>query len=107
MPAPFPELLLVTVGVGSACVAAVFAILSFLRARQPANALTTERAAQLLRSETELIRTAVQDQARWLRQELGQSLTSFQELTLTAFGILRDGINGQVRGFGERLDGGV
>jgi len=50
---------------------------------------------------------AVEDQARGLRLELGQSLKDFQELTLAAFGTLRDGINAQVRGFGERLDAGI
>ena len=100
-------LLLLSIGAGSACIAAVFAILTFVRAKPPANALTTETASQILRSETEVIRTVVQDQSRWLRQELGQSLTSFQELTLTAFSALRDGIDGQVRGFGDRLEGGI
>ena len=32
---------------------------------------------------------------------------SIQELTLAAFGTLRDGIDAQVRGFGERLDAGT
>jgi hypothetical protein len=50
---------------------------------------------------------AVQDQARWLRQELGHSLTSFGEMTLTAFGTMRDGIDGQVHSFGERLESGI
>ena len=53
------------------------------------------------------MRTAIQDQARWLRQELGQSLTNFQDSTLNAFATLGDGIDVQVRSFGERLDGGV
>ena len=34
-------------------------------------------------------------------------LSSIQDLTLKAFGTLRDGIDGQVRSFGERLDGGI
>jgi ribosomal protein L28 len=37
-------------------------------------------------------------------QPLLQSLKGFQELTLAAFAGLRDGIDGQVRGFGERLE---
>ena len=49
----------------------------------------------------------MEDQARGLRQEFGQSLKGFQELTLGAFGTLRDEIDAQVRGFGERLDGGT
>jgi DNA recombination protein RmuC len=106
MSAGLPELLL-SFGAGGACVAALFAILCFIRTKQPAHALTAETATQILRSETDIVRTAIQDQARWLRQELGQSLTRFQEMTLAAFGTLRDGIDGQVRSFGERLDGGI
>ena len=70
-------------------------------------ALTAQGATQILRAETDIVRAAVEDQARGLRQELGQSLKGFQELTLAAFGTLRDGIDAQVRGFGERLDGGT
>ena len=50
---------------------------------------------------------AVEDQARGLRQELGRTLASFQDVTLKAFGTLRDGIDVQIRTFGERLDAGV
>ena len=71
------------------------------------DALTAQGATQILRAETDIVRAAVEDQARGLRQELGQSLKGFQELTLAAFGTLRDGIDAQVRGFGERLDGGT
>ena len=53
------------------------------------------------------MRSAVEDQAGRLRQELSQSLKGFQELTVAAFAGLRDGIDGQVRGFGERLDAGI
>jgi hypothetical protein len=107
MSAGIPELLLLSIGTVSASIAAVFAILCFFRIRTPVAALTKETAAPILRSETEIVRTALQDQARWLRQELGQSLTSFQEMMLTTFGTIRDGIDGQVRGVGERLDAGI
>jgi hypothetical protein len=60
-----------------------------------------------LRAETDIVRSAVEDQAGRLRQELNQSLKGFQELTIAAFAGLRDGIDGQVRGFGERLDAGI
>ena len=53
------------------------------------------------------MRSSVEDQAGRLRQELNQSLKGFQELTVAASGSLRDGIEGQVRGFGERLDAGI
>ena len=62
---------------------------------------------QILRAETDIVRAAVENQARGLRQELGHLLKGFQELTLAAFGTLREGIDAQVRGFGERLDGGI
>ena len=95
MSAGIAELLLLSVAAASAFAAALFSILCFVRTRSPIPALTQETVAPILRSETEIVRTAVQDQARWLRQELGQSLTSFQELMLTTFGTVRDGIDGQ------------
>ena len=61
----------------------------------------------MLRSETDIVRAAVEDQSRGLRQELGRTLASFQDVTLKAFGTLRDGIDVQIRNFGERLDAGV
>jgi DNA recombination protein RmuC len=85
----------------------LFAIFCFFRTQQLRGVLTAQCAAQILRAETDLVRAAVEDQARGLRQELGQSLKGFQELTLAAFGSLRDGIDAQVRGFGQQLDGGI
>jgi hypothetical protein len=86
----------------------------FMKARNAREALTadamhsprTARHRFSGRKRTSL-EPAVEDQARGLRHELGNSLKGFQELTLTAFGTLRDGIDAQVRGFGERLDGGL
>src|SRR5580704_15274250 len=101
------ELVLLVIATGCAGVAALFAVLCFLRTRQLPDALTAQGAAQILRGETDIVRSAVADQARGLRQELGQSLKGFQELTIGAFGTLREGIDTQVRGFGERLDGGI
>jgi hypothetical protein len=40
-------------------------------------------------------------------RSLANRLKGFQELTPAAFGTLRDGIDAQVRGFGDRLDGGT
>jgi hypothetical protein len=101
------ELVLLVVATGCAGVAALFAILCFLRTQQLPGALTARGATPILRAETDIVRAAIEDQARSLRQELGHSLKGFQELTLAAFGTLRDGIDAQVRGFGERLDHGV
>jgi len=101
------ELVLLGIATGGAGVAAVFAVLCFLRTQQSPAALTAQGAAQILRAETDIVRCTVEDQARGLRQELGQSLKGFQELTVAAVGGLRDGIEGQVRGFGERLDAGI
>src|ERR1051325_11210994 len=84
------------VGSVAACVAAVFAILCYFRSSTPIDYLTPRNAAHLLRSETEIVQTAIYDHGRGLRQELNQS-----------FGILRDGIDAQVRGFGDRLNLGV
>ena len=101
------ELVLLVIATAGAGVAALFAALVFLRTQQLPAALTAQGATQILRAETDIVRAVIEEQARGLRQELGQSLKGFQELTLAAFGALRDGIDAQVRGFGERLDGGI
>ena len=101
------ELALLVIATAAAGVAALFAILSFPRSQRLPDALTAQGARQILRTETDIVRSTVADQARGLRQELGHSLQGFQELNVSAFGTLRDGIDRQVRGFGERLDGGI
>jgi DNA recombination protein RmuC len=92
---------------GLAGVGTVFAALCFFRMRPQAAALTEQTAGRMLRSETDIVRVAVEEQARGLRQDLGRTLTGFQDVTLKAFGTLRDGIDVQIRSFGERLDHGV
>jgi DNA recombination protein RmuC len=101
------ELVLLVIATMGASVAALFAIICFFHTRQLPNALTARGATQILRAETDIVRVAIEDQTRGLRHQLGQSLKGFQDLTLAAFGALRDGIDAQVRGFGERLDGGI
>ena len=101
------EVALLVIATAGVSVAALFTILCFFRIRQLPDALTAHGATQILRAETDIVRAAVEDQARGLRHELGNSLKGFQELTLAAFSTLRDGIDAQVRGFGERLDGGI
>lgn len=101
------EFVLLLIAIAGAVGAAVFAFLGFLRTSKLPDLPTAHGVAQMLRAETDLVRAAVDEQSRCLRQELGHSLKEFQELTFTAFGNLRDGIDAQVRGFGERLDGGI
>lgn len=100
-------LLLVTALVS--LLAVIFAVLCFLKissmASQPA--LTREVAAQLLRSECEILKAGGEEQSRGLRQELGQTLTNFQQAVNSAFQALGDGVGSQVRGFGEHLNAGV
>ena len=88
----------------AACVAAIVGMLCLRRIKIPGAVLTVQNMPQLLRAETDVIRSAIELHARGQRQELGQSLKDFQQLTLAAFGTLRDGIDGQVHGFGNRLD---
>ena len=78
------ELVLLVIATTGAGVAASFAILCFLRTQQLPAALTVQGAAQILRAETDIVRAAIEDQARGLRQELGHSLKGLQELTLAA-----------------------
>ena len=107
MPVTTFELLLLVPIAALAGLAALFAALCFFRMRPHASALTEQAAVRILRAETDIVRAAVGDQARGLRQELGRTLANFQEVTLKAFGTLRDGIDVQIRTFGERLDAGV
>jgi DNA recombination protein RmuC len=69
--------------------------------------LSREAIAQILRNEADLIRRHGDDQARGLRQELGDNLKNFQDTTTNAFSTLGSGVGGQVREFGERLDAGI
>jgi DNA recombination protein RmuC len=101
------QIVLLALTAAGAGVAALFSILCFFRPVKSSDLLTVQAAGQILRGETDIVRAAVDEHSRGLRQELGHSLTGFQELTLAAFGNLRDGIDVQVRGFGERLDGGI
>jgi DNA recombination protein RmuC len=101
------DLLLLMIAVGGAWLAAGFTALAYFRSKQTPQLLTAQGVAQLLRAETDIVRGAIEDQAGRLRLELSQSLKGFQELTVSAVGGLRDGIEGQVRGFGERLDAGI
>ncbi len=101
------DLLVLMISVAGAWLAAAFAALGYFRPKQAPQLLTAHGAAQLLRAETDIVRGAVDDQSGRLRQELSQSLKGFQELTVAAFAGLREGIEGQVRGFGERLDAGI
>ena len=88
-------------------IAAIFATLSFFRTRLQAGGLDEQTASRILRLETDIVRSAIEAQARGLREELGRILAGFQEVTLTTFATMRDGIDAQVRGFGERLDHGA
>jgi DNA recombination protein RmuC len=101
------EFLLLLLAAVFTAIAALFSTLSFFRLRSQASGLDEQRASRILRSETDIVRGAIESQARGLREELGRILSGFQEVTLTAFGTLRDGIDSQVRGFGERLDRGA
>ena len=101
------ELVLLALATAGAWLAVLYAVLAFRRTSSPTDYLTRTSAAGILRSETDIVKGSIQDQARWLRQELGQSFGTFQELILTTFGTLRDSIAGQLHTFGEQLDGGI
>lgn len=92
-----------------AAIAALFAVLCFIKIRgvEGREPVTREILVQLLRIETDLLRASGEQQARSSRQELGVTLSNFQQFTLTAFKTLREGIDGQVHAFGDRLDTGI
>ena len=76
--------------------AALFALLALLRAGRTTAAPTAAEVAELLRVEADRLRQAGDQQARGLRQELLQGFQAFGQT-----------LGEQVRGFGERLDGGL
>ena len=95
------DLLLLIVIATLAGVGAPFCRAVFFSDGPEASALTEQSAGRILRSETDIVRAAIEVQAHGLRQELGRTLTGFQEVTLKAFGALRGGIDVQIRTFGE------
>jgi DNA recombination protein RmuC len=102
------DVLLSVIAVLCALTFSVSAML-LLRLRQVATSepLTKDVIGQLLRGETEFLRRSNDDQARGVRQELGDSLKNFQDTTIKSFSALSEGVNTQVRAFVERLDAGV
>ena len=44
---------------------------------------------------------------RFLRQELGDNLKNFQDITIKSFGTLGDAVTTHIRDFGVRLDTGI
>ncbi len=82
MPATSFELAVLLLIAALAGLAALFAALCFFRMRPQASALTEQGLGRILRSETDIVRAAVGDQARGLRQELGRTLANFQDVTL-------------------------
>jgi len=89
-------------------ISAIFAISCFIRIRRLSPDQTNiDLIAHVVRSETDRIRQSSEDQARGIRQELGDNLRGFQETTLKAFRELGDALGLQVKDFGGRLDAGI
>jgi DNA recombination protein RmuC len=88
-------------------VGALFSVLTYLAGRSTSDDLTVARAAQLLRAETEIIRSSTDNQFVGLRQELVHALTKFQEAISSGFGELRQGTETRIRDFGALLEKGV
>ena len=65
-PAMSAELALLVITTAAAGVAALFAVLGFLRAKPSTGVLSAQGATQILRAETEIVRAAVEEQARGL-----------------------------------------
>ncbi|WP_368744574.1 DNA recombination protein RmuC [Desertibaculum subflavum] len=90
-----------------AAAAALFSFLAFLRSGRSGTGLSREEAADLLRTEFDRARQSSDEQARAVRQELGDNQRGFQETTLKVFGELAQSLGTQTRAFGERLDAGL
>jgi len=92
-----------------AALAAIFAFLAFLGTRRIGNSDkgVGVELLQALRAESDRSNQLNDDLARKLRQELTGNLLSFQETNLRAFRELSVTLSGQIKEFGDRLDGGV
>lgn len=88
-------------------IAALFSLLAFFAALRARSHLTPEVISGVLRNESEQIRRFGDEQARGLRQELGENLARFQETTVRELRELRDGLDSQVKEFDGKLDAGV
>lgn len=88
----------------AAVLAALFALLGFLKTRISPSSLTSEQISQAVRDETDRLRKDVSDQSRELREEVGNSIRGFQETIGRSFKDLGDTFGIQTKGFGERLD---
>lgn len=90
--------------------AALFGLLAFVRiarVRDGATSLTQVRVDEIVRSECDRLRADGADQARSLRQELGEGIRGVQTATLQAFGELGKHFGDQVKEFGNKLDVGI
>jgi DNA recombination protein RmuC len=102
------EVLLVVLAILAATTAILVAIiLSRLSRLAGSEPMTREVVAQLLRAESDVIRRTGDENARGLRDELADRVRDFQENTTRTFTALFDGVNGQMRAFGDRLEGGT
>ncbi len=87
--------------------AAVFALLAFIRAGNARQNVTQDQLRDMLRTEFDRVADTSDDNARDLRQELVSTSRGFQETTLKAFLELGDALGRRIADFGQSLDGGV
>jgi len=99
--------ILIIVAVLLVCVSVLLSLLPFFRGSRLNLQITPEIVSRLMRDESEQIHKSGDDQARGLRQELGENLRGFQETTLRGFRDLGDRLEAQVKEFGTKLDGGI
>jgi DNA recombination protein RmuC len=104
-------MVLLYVTTGAAILAAIFAVLSYLRLRErtpsQGGAITKEEIVEAVRREGDRIRSDAGEQARSARQEAADGLRGFQTTTLQAFGELGKQFGEQIRTFGDKLDSGL
>jgi DNA recombination protein RmuC len=103
------QLILLSITTIVAAIAAIFAALSYFRTRSASteSVITKDILSQALRSESEFVRAAGDENARGLRKELADALRSLQDGTLSAFTKLSEFIRSQIQDFGKQLDAGT
>jgi DNA recombination protein RmuC len=103
------EFVLLCAAVASGATAALFAVLTFIRAgsRSRREQLSPQLVAQIVRAESEMIRTAGENHARGLRQDVAGSWRTFQEALIGAIKTLNEFMRTEIKDFSGRLDTGT
>jgi DNA recombination protein RmuC len=88
-------------------IAAIFAVLAFLRTGRAGDPAAGTDLAETIRSEADRSRLAAEEQARSLRQELGDTIARFQETVVTRQETGIEQLKAPITAIGQKLDADI